>query len=138
MSKNDGCVTIGGHRTGETRDDIEHARVQCRTRQAAAPRIVRVRRRVVMDSNGSYIYSTKTGEASAVQIVRVGSHAVMDSNGSYNYTKKTGECMEFATQDGTFVCEVQLEDGQAGAITVNSGAGVHDCWTCRIPRSVPA
>ena len=74
--------------------------------------------------------------ASAAKMVQQGNRVVLDSDGSYIQNKSTGECMQVKLKDETFVFDVQYENGEAGAITLDSGAGVH-VWPKNQLKEVP-
>ena len=61
--------------------------------------------------------------ASAAAVVKVGNRIVLDEMGSYVENKVTGEKMEVKMRNGTFVFEVEYNDGEHGEITLDSGAG---------------
>ena len=65
--------------------------------------------------------------ASAVKVMNAGNRIVLDQGGSYIENRQSGEKMEVRVQKDTFVFDVQFEDGEQGAITLDSGAGCNVC-----------
>ena len=63
--------------------------------------------------------------ASAVKVVKAGSKVVLNPGGSYIENMETGERMAVRIEKGTFVFDVELEDGEISTITLVSGAGCH-------------
>jgi hypothetical protein len=61
--------------------------------------------------------------ASAACVAKAGNGMWLDENGGYIQNKKTGECMMVRIENGTYIVEVELDDGEAATVTLDSGAG---------------
>ena len=73
------------------------------------------------------IEDVKKPVASAVKVCDAGNRIVMDPDPQKCYVEKvdTGERMKIRRENGTFVIDVQFVNGDYGAITLDSGAGVN-------------
>ena len=71
--------------------------------------------------------------ASALRTVVAGNRVVLDSDDSYVENRKTGERMKWKVKDGTYVFDVQYEDGEVDEFTSDSGAGVN-VWLTHVCR----
>jgi hypothetical protein len=78
--------------------------------------------------------------ASAVKVCKAGNKVVLDLSApgrSYVESHETGERMMLTEERGTFVFEVEfLDDGKAGKITLDSGAGV-SVWPKALKTELP-
>ena len=63
---------------------------------------------------------------SAAEVVAKGNRVVLDPDPEKSHIEniKTGEKMRLRTQKGVFVMDVKYQNGEEGAITLDSGAGV--------------
>ena len=62
--------------------------------------------------------------AAAAKVVEAGNRVVLDPEGSYVENIKTKEKMKLRKEKGVYVIDVKYENGDEGAITLDSGAGV--------------
>jgi hypothetical protein len=78
--------------------------------------------------------------ASAVKVCKAGNKVVLDLSApgmSYVESHETGERMMLTEERGTFVFEVEfMDDGKAGKITLDSGAGV-SVWPKALKTETP-
>ena len=65
-----------------------------------------------------------------------GNRVVLDSENSYIENREAGERMKLKVKDGTYVFDVQYEDGKVDELTLHSGAGVNT-WPQGRPDDIP-
>ncbi len=63
--------------------------------------------------------------ASAAKVVKAGNRIVMEEEGGFIENVATGEKMKLRVDRGTYVFDVRYSNGEEGAITLDSGAGVN-------------
>ena len=75
--------------------------------------------------------------ASAAKVVEAGNKISMGPNPEDNFIEKstTGERIGLRVEKGTFVFDVEFKDGEAGTITLDSGAGVN-VWPMDVQNGV--
>ena len=75
--------------------------------------------------------------ASAAKVVEAGNEISMEPNPEDNFIENstTGERIGLRVEKGTFVFDVEFKDGEAGTITLDSGAGVN-VWPVDVQRGV--
>ena len=61
--------------------------------------------------------------ASAACVAKAGKGMWLDSNGGYIQNFKTRECMMVKIENGTYVFDVELDNGDMAKVTLDSGAG---------------
>ena len=71
--------------------------------------------------------------ASAVDVAKAGNRIVMEADGGYIENVDTGDRMKLRVEKNVFVYDIQMEDGSAVAVTLDSGAGCN-VW----PRGLAA
>ena len=71
--------------------------------------------------------------ASAVEIAKAGNRIVLQADGGYIENAKTGEKMKVDVDKNVYVYQVQMDDGEMIAVTLDSGAG-SNVW----PRGLKA
>ena len=71
--------------------------------------------------------------ASAVEIAKAGNRIVLEADGGYIENAKTGEKMKVDVDKNVYVYQVQMDDGEMIAVTLDSGAGCN-VW----PRGLKA
>jgi hypothetical protein len=76
--------------------------------------------------------------ASAAKVVSAGNRICMGPKPNENYIQNTntGEKIELRIEGGTYVFDVEYEDGELGTITLDSGAGVN-VWPQGLQAHVP-
>ena len=76
--------------------------------------------------------------ASAAKVVEAGNRISMGPDPEDNYIEngKTGEKIGLRVERGTYVFDVEFKDGEAGTITLDSGAGVN-VWPEHIQKDIP-
>ena len=76
--------------------------------------------------------------ASAAKVVEAGNRISMGPKPQDNYIEntKTGEKIELRVDRGTYVFDVEFENGEVGAITLDSGAGV-SVWPEGMQDQIP-
>ena len=75
--------------------------------------------------------------ASAAKVVEAGNKISMGPNPEDNFIENstTGERIGLRVEKGTFVFDVEFKDGEAGRITLDSGARVN-VWPMDVQRGV--
>ena len=61
--------------------------------------------------------------ASAACITRAGNRITLDEDGGIIENKSTGEKMQVKIENGVYVYEIQMENGDMAKVTLDSGAG---------------
>ena len=61
--------------------------------------------------------------ASASCVTRAGNRIMLDEDGGIIENKKTGERMQVTVENGVYVYEIQMENGDTTKVTLDSGAG---------------
>ena len=76
--------------------------------------------------------------ASAAKVVEAGNRISMGPKPQDNYIENTqiGEKIELRVDRGTYVFDVEFENGEVGAITLDSGAGV-SVWPEGMQDQIP-
>ena len=76
--------------------------------------------------------------ASAVKVVEAGNRISMGPKPEDNFIENsvTGEKIGLRVEKGTFVFDVEFKDGEAGTITLDSGAGVN-VWPENVQKNIP-
>ena len=76
--------------------------------------------------------------ASAAKVVSAGNRICMGPTPNENFIENTstGEKIELRIESGTYVFDVEYEDGELGTITLDSGAGVN-VWPQGLQAHVP-
>ena len=76
--------------------------------------------------------------ASAAKVVGAGNRISMGPNPNENFIENasTGEKIQLRVEGGTYVFDVEFEDGELGTITLDSGAGVN-VWPSGLQAQVP-
>ena len=76
--------------------------------------------------------------ASAAKVVSAGNRICMGPTPNENFIENTstGENIELRIEGGTYVFDVEYEDGELGTITLDSGAGVN-VWPQGLQAHVP-
>ena len=76
--------------------------------------------------------------ASAAKVVEAGNRISMGPKPEDNYIEnhETGERIGLRVERGTYVFDVEYLDGEAGTITLDSGAGVN-VWPEEVQKNVP-
>jgi hypothetical protein len=76
--------------------------------------------------------------ASAAKVVAAGNRIVMNPDGGESFIENiaSGERLAMRVERGTYVFDVEYEDGKEGSITLDSGAGVN-VWPMDLQKGVP-
>jgi hypothetical protein len=76
--------------------------------------------------------------ASAAKVVAAGNRIVMVPDGGESFIENiaSGERLAMRVERGTYVFDVEYEDGEEGSITLDSGAGVN-VWPMNLQKKVP-
>ena len=61
--------------------------------------------------------------ASAACITRAGNRIILEDDGGNIENKTTGEMMKVSIENGVYVYEIQMENGDTTKVTLDSGAG---------------
>jgi hypothetical protein len=76
--------------------------------------------------------------ASAAKVVEAGNRISMGPNPNDNFIENTitGEKIGLRVEGGTYVFDVEFQNGEPGTITLDSGAGVN-VWPSELQAQVP-